>query len=109
MVRHSKRLERSLANFITDKAAGSGKSYLGVMAFLQWVTRPDMGAFRGVIVRRTMTQVTGPGGVAETAQEIYQQFGAQWRVKDAKFIFPNKASIVCKGCEQEKDKHNFQG
>lgn len=79
------------------------------MAFLQWVTRPDMGAFRGVIVRRTMTQVTGPGGVAETAQEIYQQFGAQWRVKDAKFIFPNKATIVCKGCEQEKDKHNFQG
>lgn len=90
-------------------AAGSGKSYLGVMAFLKWVTRKEMSAFRGVIVRRTMVQVSGPGGVAETGQEIYQQFGAQWRVKDGKFVFPNGSTIVCKGCEQEKDKHNFQG
>lgn len=90
-------------------AAGSGKSYLGVKAFLQWVQDPAMEKFRGVILRRTMVQVTGPGGPAETGQEIYQPFGAQWRVKDSKFIFPNKATIVCKGCEQEKDKHNFQG
>lgn len=79
------------------------------MAFLQWVTRPDMEKFRGVILRRTMVQVTGPGGPAETGQEIFQQFGAQFRVKDSKFVFPNKSTIVCKGCEQEKDKHNFQG
>lgn len=90
-------------------AAGSGKSYLGVMAFLQWVTRPDMEKFRGVILRRTMVQVTGPGGPAETGQEIYQTFGAKFRVKDSKFVFPNASTIVCKGCEQEKDKHNFQG
>lgn len=79
------------------------------MAFLQWVTRPDMEKFRGVILRRTMVQVTGPGGPAETGQELYQEFGAQWKVKDSKFVFPNKSTIVCKGCEQEKDKHNFQG
>lgn len=88
---------------------GSGKSYLGVMAFLQWAQDPAMEKFRGVILRRTMVQVTGPGGPAETGQEIYQQFGAQFKIKDSKFIFPNKATIVCKGCEQEKDKHNFQG
>lgn len=97
---------RSVLNIV---AAGSGKSFLGVMSFLKWVTRPDMGQFRGVIVRRTMVQVTGPGGVAETGQEIFQDFGAQWKVKDSKFLFPNGASIVCKGCEMEKDKHNFQG
>lgn len=68
-----------------------------------------MEKFRGVILRRTMVQVTGPGGPAETGQEIFQQFGAQFRVKDSKFVFPNKSTIVCKGCEQEKDKHNFQG
>lgn len=79
------------------------------MSFLRWVTRKDMSQFRGVILRRTMTQVTGPGGVAETGQEIYRDFGAVWRSKDAKFVFPNGATIVCKGCEQEKDKHNFQG
>lgn len=79
------------------------------MAFLQWVTDPRMDKFRGVILRRTMVQVTGPGGPAETGQEIYQEFGAQFKIKDSKFIFPNKATIVCKGCEQEKDKHNFQG
>lgn len=79
------------------------------MAFLQWAQDPAMEKFRGVILRRTMVQVTGPGGPAETGQEIYQQFGAQFKIKDSKFIFPNKATIVCKGCEQEKDKHNFQG
>jgi predicted phage terminase large subunit-like protein len=88
---------------------GSGKSFLGVMAFLQWVTKPEMENFRGVILRRTMVQVTGPGGPSETGQELYQPFGAQFRVKDSKFVFPNKSTIVCKGCEQEKDKHNFQG
>lgn len=79
------------------------------MAFLRWVLDPKMSAFRGVIVRRTMTQVTGPGGVAETGQEIYSQFGGVWKSKEAKFCFKNKSTIVCKGCEQEKDKHNFQG
>ena len=73
---------------------GSGKSYLGVMAFLQWVTDPRMDKFRGVILRRTMVQVSGPGGPAETGQEIYQQFGAQFKVKDSKFIFPNKSTSV---------------
>jgi len=82
---------------------------LGVMAFLQWVTRPEMSQFRGVILRRTMVQVTGPGGPVEAGQELYQPFGAKWRVKDNKFVFPSGATIVCKGCEQEKDKHNFQG
>lgn len=90
-------------------AAGSGKSYLGVMAMLKWATRPDMKDFRGVIVRRTMVQVTGPGGVAETAQELYSEFGAKFKSKECKFIFPQGATVVCKGCEQEKDKHNFQG
>lgn len=79
------------------------------MAFLKWVTRPDMGQFRGVILRRTMVQVTGPGGIAETGQELYQDFGVKWMSRDNKFVFPNGATIVCKGCEQEKDKHNFQG
>lgn len=65
--------------------------------------------FRGVIVRRTMVQITGPGGVAETGQEIYAGFGGVFKTKEAKFVFPNKATIVCKGCEQEKDKYNFQG
>lgn len=90
-------------------AAGSGKSYLGVMAFLAWVTRQDMHMFRGVILRRTMVQVSGPGGPAETGQDIYQEFSAQWKSKEGKFVFPNKATIVCKGCEQEKDRFNFQG
>jgi Terminase-like family. len=87
-------------------AAGAGKSFLGVMAMLKWVHLPK---FRGVMMRRVMPQITGPGGIWETGQDMYNAFGATVRSKDVKFVFPSGATIVARGCEQEKDKYNLQG
>lgn len=87
-------------------AAGAGKSFLGVMAMLKWVHLPK---FRGVMMRRVMPQITGPGGIWETGQEMYHEFGAVAKTKEVKFVFPSKATIVARGCEQEKDKYNLQG
>jgi phage terminase large subunit-like protein len=87
-------------------AAGAGKSFLGVMAMLKWHHLPK---FRGVMMRRVMPQITGPGGIWETGQEMYQPFGVTTRTKDVKFVFPSGATIVARGCEQEKDKYNLQG
>lgn len=87
-------------------AAGAGKSFLGVMAMLKWVHLPK---FRGVMMRRVMPQITGPGGIWETGQEMYHEFGAIAKTKEVKFVFPSKATIVARGCEQEKDKYNLQG
>jgi predicted ribonuclease YlaK len=43
-------------------AAGSGKSYLGIMDMLQYVDMPE---FRGVMVRRTTPMIKGVGGLLE--------------------------------------------
>lgn len=73
---------------------------------LKWINLPK---FRGVMMRRVMPQITGPGGIWETGQDMYQPFGVTVRSKDVKFQFPSGATIVARGCEQEKDKYNLQG
>ena len=104
------------ANFLTSDAditvfggaAGSGKSYLGIMDMLQYVHDPK---FRGVMVRRTNVQLKGPGGLFDTASEMYQEYVPKVQTKQAamKFKFPSGAEITMNHCEYEKDKHNFQG
>lgn len=73
---------------------------------LKWIHLPK---FRGVMMRRVMPQITGPGGIWETGQEMYQSFGAIAKSKEVKFVFPSGATIMARGCEQEKDKYNLQG
>lgn len=89
-------------------AAGSGKSYLGVMDMLQYVKDPK---FRGVMVRRTNVQLKGVGGLFDTASEMYQQFSPKVRIQQQamKFTFPSGGQVTMNHCEYEKDKHNFQG
>lgn len=89
-------------------AAGSGKSYLGLMDMLQYVHMPE---FRGVIVRRTTPMLKGVGGCLDTAINMYKEAVHDIRIRanSMEFIFPSGAEVKMSHCERAQDKHNFQG
>lgn len=89
-------------------AAGSGKSFVGLMTPLLFVDDPY---FRGVIFRRTMPEITAGGGLWDTAQDMYKSFdpNVKFREKDKVVIFPSGAQVKFSHLEMEKDKYAHQG
>lgn len=89
-------------------AAGAGKSYLGVMDFLQYI---HLAAFRGVMTRRTTPQLKGPGGLYEKCLDLFKLVDpkVRWKDKEGKFVFSSGAAIFLRHFETEADKDNFQG
>lgn len=89
-------------------AAGAGKSYLGVMDFLQYIQYPK---FRGVITRRTTPQLKGPGGILDNAMDLYQKLDpkVRWKDKDGYFQFSSGARVYLRHFETLSAKDNFQG
>ena len=89
-------------------AAGSGKSYMGLMDLLKWVHLPK---FRGVVFRRTTPQLKGVGGMWDVAMSMYGDIFDKLNIssKDSKITFPNKAQIMMRHMEHVKDKYNIQG
>lgn len=89
-------------------AAGSGKSFVGLMTPLLFVDDPH---FRGVIFRRTMPEITAGGGLWDTAQQMYKDFDSKvkFKEKDKVAVFPSGAQIKFSHLEMEKDKYAHQG
>lgn len=70
-------------------AAGSGKSEIGVIDFLQYVGYQN---FIGVITRRTTVQLKGAGGILTKCMRTFKKcfrYGEDfvWKEKDNKFVF----------------------
>jgi len=89
-------------------AAGSGKSYVGLMTPLLFVSDPN---FRGVIFRRTMPEITAGGGLWDTARQMYKNFDRRvtFKEKEKTVVFPSGATLKFSHLEMEKDKYSHQG
>jgi hypothetical protein len=91
-------------------AAGSGKSYIMNMIPLRYVDCPN---FRGIVFRRETTQLTGEGGMWDTATEIYSKLPKDIRPKvlkhNLRMIFPNGAKIKFSHMENDNDFRKHQG
>lgn len=89
-------------------AMGAGKTFLGIMKYLQYIHLPT---FRGVITRRTTPQLTGVGGVLDTAMDLFRKVDPKVRYNSQtkQFKFSSGALIALQHFEYEKDKDNFQG
>lgn len=109
MVRHSEKSERSLANFITDKAAGGGKSFAALMHHLKYI---HLANYRGLILRRTTPMLLKPGAIWDEAKSLYRDIDpdCQIKIKDLKIVVgPKKAEIAFSHFERVDDTNNFQG
>ena len=68
---------------------------------------------RVIMFRRTTPQITGQGGIFDTARAIYnklpEKLRPRWRDRNLEAIFPNGAKIKWSHMETEADRFNIQG
>lgn len=87
-------------------AAGGGKTW-GLVA--EAVRHTGVGGYRGMIFRRTGTQVRNPGGLWDEALKLYPSIGGESREYLMEWKFPSGAEVKFAHLEHEKDKLNYQG
>ena len=100
-------LRREGCVFITGN---SGKSYMMTMHPLQYVGDPN---FDAIFFRRNTQQISGQGGLFDTARDMYGQLPDEikprFREKDYKALFPTGATIKFNHFEHESTRFEFQG
>jgi predicted phage terminase large subunit-like protein len=89
-------------------AAGSGKTYVGLMSILKYV---DDKYFRAVVFRRYMPEIEMPGGLWDTAVDLYTRFDSRVKIREKQktVTFPSGAVVKFTHLEQEKTKYSHQG
>ena len=94
---------------IASGSAGSSKSF---SILLRWFRYIDCPYSRGVVFRRTSTQLTAQGGLWEEALNLFRKvYGNKLKVsiKHMKITFPSGASLQFSHYENEAAKEKFKG
>lgn len=87
-------------------AAGGGKSF---MLLMEPARHFENAKFGGVIFRRETPQITNPGGLWDTSQEIYSVAGGTPREQPKDWKFPSGAKMKFSHLQYENDKNSWQG
>lgn len=87
-------------------AAGGGKSY-GLL--LEPLRHRHVKGFGAVIFRRNATQVTNEGGLWDTSERLYGQFGARPAKHRLSHNFPNRVRVRFAHLEQDSTVFEWQG
>ena len=87
-------------------AAGGGKTYSLLLDPLRDI---ECGGFRGLIFRRNTTQITNPGGLWDTARNLYSMCNGSLREHVLDCVFPSGMSMKFNHLEYEKDCYIYQG
>lgn len=94
---------------IASGSAGSSKSYSILMRWFRYVNCPHS---RGVVFRRTSTQLTAQGGLWDDAKSLFGKvYGKHLKIsiKHMKLTFPSGASLQFSHYENEAAKEKFKG
>lgn len=88
-------------------AAGGGKTYAALIEPLRHINNKN---FSCIIFRRTSPQITTPGGLWDTALEMYTALGAKdIRSPNRYFRFSSGAKIVMNHLQYDKTVYDYQG
>lgn len=100
--------ERFLASsadiVIYGGGAGGGKTFGILLEPLRHIDNPE---FRGVIFRRTIPQITRPGGLRDASARLYPKFGG--KLSELEWSFPSGAKILFVSMQHEKNAIDWQG
>jgi predicted phage terminase large subunit-like protein len=87
-------------------AAGAGKTFGLLMGAYQGAMIPGFGA---VIFRRTYPQIMNPGGLWDTAMELYRPAGGVPKETASEWRFPSGAKIRFAHMQHEDDRYQWDG
>lgn len=89
-------------------AAGGGKSYGLLLDPLRYMKNPK---FKAVIFRKNNTQITNPGGLWDSAQEIYDHVKGAYPYKTPKlhWRFKEGSTVTFAHIERDEDLKSWQG
>ena len=65
--------------------------------------------FNGIFFRRHYGELTGAGGLWQTANTLYPQFGAKSNIASLKYTFPSNADLRFMHMATEQDKETHRG
>lgn len=91
---------------LIQKAAGAGKSFILLLDILRHIEDPN---FRGVIFRRTQSDLRKPGGLWDEAKQMWRPFGCEFRESTLSVRWPSGCSLKFAHLEREDDKYSWQG
>ena len=89
-------------------AAGAGKSHCLLGSFLKYCHHPNT---RGVILRRTTKQISNPGGLFDSAINLYKQVDPKLKIKmrELEIIFSSGAKLKFGYLDNANDRYDYQG
>ena len=89
-------------------AAGGGKTFGLLLEPTRHIHNPD---FSAVIFRRTSPQITNPGGLQSTAQQLYPLIGGKATQPDSGITwkFPSGAVVRFAHLQHDKHRYDWQG
>lgn len=94
---------------IAGGAAGSSKSYIGLMRHLRWKDNHD---YVGYCIRKNSTAIMKPGGLFWQAVSLYRMVdpNIQVKLKDQRIVFSSGASVTFSHYENSAaGEQNYQG
>lgn len=104
-----KYLKSNAKILVVGGAAGSSKSYVGLMRHLRWVHDPN---YRGFCIRKNSTAIMKSGGLFEQAFRLYSKVfpgKIERKLKDQKLVFPSGASVSFSHYENDSAENLYQG
>lgn len=103
-----KYLKSNAKILVVGGAAGSSKSYVGLMRHLRWAHDPN---YNGYCIRKNSTTLMKAGGLFQEAialySKVYPNLKVRW--KDQRLVFPSGASVTFSHYENDADYIKYQG
>jgi phage terminase large subunit-like protein len=89
-------------------AAGSSKSYVGLMRHLRFIHDPN---YKAYCIRKNSSAIMASGGLFQEAVKLYSQFDPKVtvRMKDQKIVFPSGAEVSFSHYENDNAAKKYQG
>ena len=89
-------------------AAGSSKSYVGLMRHLRYIEDPH---YRGLCLRKNATAIMKSSGLFDESVDLYRKYNPDIKVKlkDAKIVFPSGGVVAYGHYENRNAANLYQG
>lgn len=104
----AKYLQSDAQILLVGGAAGSSKSYVGLMRQLRFVDDPN---YKAYCIRKNSSAIMASGGLFQEAVKLYSQFdpNLKIRLKDQKLVFSSGAEISFSHYENANAAKKYQG